>query len=85
MQDVGIYICIMSIWYIYRHLVYIRDIWYILVMWYFLWTFGIFCGNFVYFVLIRHIFAHFGMLYQERSGNPASDRELSVQPPCLCA
>jgi hypothetical protein len=29
----------------------------------FLWTIGIFCGNLVYF-------SRFGILYQEKSGNP---------------
>jgi hypothetical protein len=38
-------------------LVYFTDIWKIL------WTFGIFVGHF-------GIFSRFGMLYQEKSGNP---------------
>jgi hypothetical protein len=32
--------------------------------------FGIFCGRFVYFMVIWDIFQHFGTLYQEKSGNP---------------
>jgi hypothetical protein len=32
--------------------------------------FGIFCGHLVYFVVILVYFSHFGMLYQEKSGNP---------------
>jgi hypothetical protein len=42
------------------HLVYFTVIWYIL------WPLGIFSGYFVDFSL-------FGMLYLEKSGNPASD------------
>jgi hypothetical protein len=34
-------------------------------------SFGIFCGNLEYFMVIRYIFSRFGMLYQEKSGNPA--------------
>jgi hypothetical protein len=45
----------------YSHLLYFMDIWYIL------WTLGIFYGHLVYFVVI---YSHFGMLYQEKSGNP---------------
>jgi hypothetical protein len=45
------------------------DIWSIFAaIWYILWTFGILCGTLVYF-------PHFGMLHQEKSGNP----ELPVQ------
>jgi hypothetical protein len=54
----------MAIWYIlwpfgifYGHLVYFMAVWYIL------WPFGIFYGHLVYF-------PHFGLLYQEKSGNP---------------
>jgi hypothetical protein len=35
-----------------------------------LWPFGIFCGNLVYFVVIWYIFTRFGILEQEKSGNP---------------
>jgi hypothetical protein len=52
MEDVGIF---------YGHLVHFMVIWYIL------WTFGIFCGNLVYF-------PRFGILYQEKSVNPAPRR-----------
>jgi hypothetical protein len=41
----------------YGHFVYFTAIWYSL------WPFGIFCGH-------LGIFSHFGMLYQEKSGNP---------------
>jgi hypothetical protein len=47
-EDVGIF---------YRHLVYLKAYWYILL------PFGIFSGYLVYF-------HHFGMLYQNKSGNP---------------
>jgi hypothetical protein len=57
--------------------------WYILwplgLFWYILWPFGIFYGHLVYifyghlvyFWSIWYIFSRFGMLYQEKSGNPA--------------
>jgi hypothetical protein len=48
-----------DIWYIKGHLVNFMSIWYIL------WSFGKFCGHLV------HIFG-FGMLHQEKSGNPVS-------------
>jgi hypothetical protein len=42
----------------YGHLEYFMTILFIL------WSFGIFCGNLVHF-------SRFGMLYQDKSGNPA--------------
>jgi hypothetical protein len=46
----------------------------------FVYIFGIFCGNlaylmviviwYTYFEVVLYIFPHFGMLYQEKSGNP---------------
>jgi hypothetical protein len=33
--------------------------------------FGIFCGHLVYLKVIWYIFPRFGMLHQEKSGNPA--------------
>jgi hypothetical protein len=50
MEDAGIF---------YRHLVHF------MVFCYILWTFGIVCGNLVYF-------SRFGILYQEKCGNPVS-------------
>jgi hypothetical protein len=45
--------------------------------WYILWTLGLFYGqlvnvfaHLVYFMAIWYIFPHFGMFYQEKSGNP---------------
>jgi hypothetical protein len=32
--------------------------------------FGIHCVHLLYFVVIWYIFPHFGMFYQEKSGNP---------------
>jgi hypothetical protein len=52
----------------YRHLVYFTDIWSILR------TFGLFYGHLVYsFPFWWYIFLCFGMLYQEKSGNPVSE------------
>jgi hypothetical protein len=36
-------------------------------------TLGIFCDHFVQFVLIWYIFTSFGIMHQEKSGNPADD------------
>jgi hypothetical protein len=44
--------------------------WYILWSWSILHPIGIFYGHLVNFVLLWYIFHHFGMLYQEKSGNP---------------
>jgi hypothetical protein len=38
---------------------------YFVAIWYIVWPFGIFCGLIVYF------FPIYGMLCQEKSGNPA--------------
>jgi hypothetical protein len=37
---------------------------------------NILCGHLVYFVVIWYIFPRFGILYQEKSGNP--DRQVNV-------
>jgi hypothetical protein len=39
-------------------------------IWYFNCHFGIFYGHLVLFVTILMYFPHFGLLYQEKSGNP---------------
>jgi hypothetical protein len=39
-------------------------------IWSSLQPFSIFYGHLVYFVVICHIFPHFGVLYLEKSGNP---------------
>jgi hypothetical protein len=70
----------------YGHLVYFTSIWYIF-------------GHLVYFVVIRYIFSRFGMLYQEKSGNPtytgcesfctavdvSFDRKLNTTYVCNCS
>jgi hypothetical protein len=38
-----------------------------------LWRFRIFYDNLVHFVFIWSIFSGFGIMYQEKSGNPGSD------------
>jgi hypothetical protein len=58
---------------------------YFMAIWYILWPFGIFCGHLVYFWLFGIFYGHlvyfrlftyvvyfsrFGLLYQEKSGNP---------------
>jgi hypothetical protein len=40
---------------------------------------GIFNGHLVYFMAIWYIFPRFGLWYQEKSGNPAYDRELLMK------
>jgi hypothetical protein len=42
-------------------------------IWYILWPFGVFCGHLEYFMVTWHILPRFGILYQEKSGNPAAD------------
>jgi hypothetical protein len=49
-----------------KRLVYFLSIWSILL------PLEIFYGNLVYFVVIWYISPRFGMLHQEKSGNPAS-------------
>jgi hypothetical protein len=39
--------------------------------WSILRPFGLFYGHLIYFMVIWYIFSHFGMLCQEKSGNPA--------------
>jgi hypothetical protein len=40
-----------------------------------LWPLEIFCGHLVYFVVIWYIFPRFGILDEEKSGNPATHCE----------
>jgi hypothetical protein len=44
-----------------------------MAIWSMIRQFGIFCGQLVYFMVIWYIFSRFGMLYQEKSGNPDVD------------
>jgi hypothetical protein len=53
-----------------------------MVIWSILRPFGIFCGHLVYFIVIWYIFPRFGMLYQEKSGNPAF--KVAQRPLSLC-
>jgi hypothetical protein len=62
-----------------KMLVYYMEIWstYFTAIWYTFWTFGLFYSRLVYFRDIRYISWYFGifcprfgMLYQEKSGNP---------------
>jgi hypothetical protein len=40
---------------------------------------GIFCGPLGYFLVVWYIFPPFGMLYQEKSGNPGRDDKSCVE------
>jgi hypothetical protein len=42
-----------------------------MAIWNILQTFGIFYDHLVHFVFVRYIFSGFGIMYQEKSGNPA--------------
>jgi hypothetical protein len=57
-------VCNGRFWYIFGHVAYFTANLCIL------WSFGIFCGRLVYFVVVWYIFPRFGLLYQEKSGNP---------------
>jgi hypothetical protein len=57
----------MTIWYIFGHFVYFKAIWYISR------PFGIFMAIWSIFWLFWHTnFPRLGLLYQEKSGNPAA-------------
>jgi hypothetical protein len=43
---------------------------YLLAIWSILRPFGIFCDHLVHFAFIWYIFSAFGIMYQEKSGNP---------------
>jgi hypothetical protein len=47
-----------------------------MAIWYILWPFGIFYGYLVYF-------SRFGMLYQEKSGNPGTEASVLNRFSCL--
>jgi hypothetical protein len=44
---------------------------YFVAIWFILRPFGIVCARLVYFMVSCYIFHRFGMLYKEKSGNPA--------------
>jgi hypothetical protein len=46
---------------------------YFMAIWAILLSFGIFCGHLVYLMVTWYSFSCFGILYQEKSGNPARD------------
>jgi hypothetical protein len=46
-----------------------------MTIWSILLPLEIFYGHLVYFVVIWYIFPRFGILYQEKSGNPAGLRK----------
>jgi hypothetical protein len=46
---------------------------YLQAIWYYLWPFGIFYGHLVYF-------SRFGILHQEKSGNPAKPCREAILP-----
>jgi hypothetical protein len=48
---------------------------YVMAFWYILRPFDIICGHMVYFMVIS---PRFGMLYQEKSGNPAGNAARKV-------
>jgi hypothetical protein len=54
----------------YGHLVYFSAIWSIFLQFGIFWSFGLFHGYLVYFPFV-------GMLYQEKSGNPARDASMT--------
>jgi hypothetical protein len=43
---------------------------YFLAIWNILWVFGIFCDHSEHIVLIWYSFSCFGIMHQEKSGNP---------------
>jgi hypothetical protein len=49
--------------------------WKFMSIWSILRPFGICCLHLVYFMDFGYIFPRFGMLYQEKSGNPADGRD----------
>jgi hypothetical protein len=45
---------------------------YLMAIWYILLSIGKFNGRLLHFVVIWYIFSRFGILYQEKSGNPGA-------------
>jgi hypothetical protein len=48
----------------------LENVIYFIAIWNSLWTFRIFYDHFVHFVFIWYTFSGFGIMYQEKSGNP---------------
>jgi hypothetical protein len=57
--------------------IYFMDIWNIL------WRFEIFYDHLVHFVLIWYIFSGFGIIYQDKFGNPGCDLSELLQKICF--
>jgi hypothetical protein len=51
---------------------------YFLTIWSILRPLQIFYGHMSYFVVIWYVYPRFGILYQEKSGNPGSDSEAEI-------
>jgi hypothetical protein len=51
---------------------------YFMAIWNLLRPYGIFLWHLIYSVGIWYILAHFGMLHDEKSGNPGTDPQLSL-------
>jgi hypothetical protein len=51
---------------------------YFIAIWSILRQCGIFCAHLIHFIVIWYIFSRFGMLYQEKSGNPVCDCHFNV-------
>jgi hypothetical protein len=63
----------MSVNYVYAHYIglFYDYLVYFVAIWYILWPFGIFCGHLAYLLYVHLVyFSRFGMLDQEKSGNP---------------
>jgi hypothetical protein len=61
-----------------KMLIYLRSIWNILQI------FGIFYDHLVHFVFLWYIFSCFGIMYPEKSGNPAISRSgMQLRPSYL--
>jgi hypothetical protein len=57
---------------------------YFMIIWSILLLLEIFYGHLVYFVVMWYIFPRFGILYQEKSGNPEAKTESwSKSPPLI--
>jgi hypothetical protein len=69
MKDVGVFDGHL-VYVFYGHYIYFMNIWNIL------WLFGIFVPILVYFPQFWYIFPNFGILYQEKSGNPVPRQPL---------
>jgi hypothetical protein len=51
-----------------------------MAIWNVLWPFGMVYGHLGYFMTVWYIFSGFGIMHQEKSGNPAIKRNSLVNP-----